>query len=242
MCKAYACRKYIMNYGAPHMLLLFRNTVTMVHLLMTLLFTPRFILFLKICFLFIFFNFKKWLKLNFHPGLNFSNQMVVVTLLSYNLSTILKLWYITLFTMSKNTIPKWCYWKKASTHCGNMSHFVMSCLCSKLFVGWSICYHSFPYKPNNYTYFTNWNPYQRLLDFNLFNFWISAFSICPNQKKIKSLNPKLIIVFIVYSSQNKRYKHLHPSTGSVYISRQVLFDESEFPFEILLMTTFLSYR
>jgi hypothetical protein len=40
-------------------------------------------------------------------------------------------------------------------------------------------------------------------------------------------------VFLGYSSRNKGFKCLEPSTGRVYISRDVIFDESVFPFESL---------
>jgi histone deacetylase 1/2 len=38
-------------------------------------------------------------------------------------------------------------------------------------------------------------------------------------------------VFLGYSSRHKGFKCLEPNTGRVYISRDVIFDESVFPFE-----------
>lgn len=37
-------------------------------------------------------------------------------------------------------------------------------------------------------------------------------------------------MFIGYRSQHKGYRCLHTSTGNVYIFRNVVFDESRFPF------------
>jgi hypothetical protein len=37
-------------------------------------------------------------------------------------------------------------------------------------------------------------------------------------------------VFIGYSNHHKGYKCLHVSTGRVYISRNIIFDENVFPF------------
>lgn len=51
------------------------------------------------------------------------------------------------------------------------------------------------------------------------------------QTKVISFNKKHIHMFLLDIVHNKRDKRcLYPSTGQVYISRRVVFDESKFPF------------
>jgi hypothetical protein len=52
----------------------------------------------------------------------------------------------------------------------------------------------------------------------------------PNCAIIIPTNSGLFVVFFDYSNMHKGYKWLDTSTGRIYISRDVVFDEKLFPF------------
>lgn len=56
-----------------------------------------------------------------------------------------------------------------------------------------------------------------------------CFSFARTKTSNKFQSKTYPCVFIGYSSQQKGYGCLHPSTGKVYISRHVVFDDQNFP-------------
>ncbi|CAL9021646.1 unnamed protein product, partial [Prunus brigantina] len=89
-------------------------------------------------------------------------------------------------------------------------------------------------------------PYNRLFQHppsysHLRVFGCSCFPYLGPYTENKLTNRTLECVFLGYSSHHKGYRCLHPSTGRVYTSRHVLFNEMHFPFEHLQVSSSSEY-
>ncbi|CAL9000116.1 unnamed protein product [Prunus brigantina] len=89
-------------------------------------------------------------------------------------------------------------------------------------------------------------PYNRLFQHppsysHLRVFGCSCFPYLGPYTEHKLTNRTLECVFLGYNSHHKGYRCLHPSTGRVYTSRHVLFNEMHFPFEHLQVSSSSEY-
>jgi hypothetical protein len=82
------------------------------------------------------------------------------------------------------------------------------------------------------------SPFEKLFDTKLDYSWLQVFG-CACWPHLRPYNARKLefrskrYVFLGYSSCHKGYKCLDVATGRIYISQDVVFDESDFPFSQL---------
>ena len=140
--------------------------------------------------------------------------------------------------MSSCSTTKRCGREKTQAHCWIRVVFICPCNYASQILGWGILTATYlinllPSKVINYQ-----TPVERHLheqpDYKSLR--VFGYAVWPNlwpfnTRKLAFCSIKC--VFLGYSAMHKGFKCLEPSIGRVYISRDVVFDESIFPFSQL---------
>lgn len=128
--KVYHYRKYTVISGDLYLFFLFRNFIIMLPLLMTVLDILGFILFVKNLIFLCFLQIQKMIKPGFFQKQKFSIrwrwQIVNTDFIKH-----LEIMYNALLVLPIHSRTSCCRRMKATTHCQNWSHPIVSCLCSK---------------------------------------------------------------------------------------------------------------